>query len=435
MGYTVAIVGRPNVGKSTLFNRLVGARKAITDDYSGVTRDRQYDVTEWNGKIFNIIDTGGFVSSSSDVFEQAIKEQVIIAIEEASLLLFMVDVTTGITDLDDALAQELRKTKKPVLLVVNKVDNQQRAYDSGEFYSLGFEELFTLSSMSGSGTGELLDAITDKIPDDHNQEEEQELPKIAIVGQPNVGKSTLLNTLIGENRNIVTNIAGTTRDSIHTHYNLYGREFLLIDTAGIRRKSKVVENLEFYSVIRAIKAIDEADVCLLILDATQGIENQDLKIFSIIDNKKKGVVVLVNKWDLITKDNHTMAAYEDKIKDRLAPFTDVPIIFISAIEKQRIYKAVDVLLQVFENRQIRIPTSKLNDVMLPEIEKYPPPAYRGEYIKIKYITQLPGKVPTFAFFCNHPDYIKQPYRNYLENKLRSHFTLTGVPINIFFRKK
>jgi GTP-binding protein len=435
MGYTVAIVGRPNVGKSTLFNRLVGARKAITDDYSGVTRDRQYDVTEWNGKIFNIIDTGGFVPSSSDVFEQAIKEQVIIAIEEASLLLFMVDVTTGITDLDDALAHELRKTKKPVLLVVNKVDNQQRAYDSGEFYSLGFEELFTLSSMSGSGTGELLDAITDKIPDDHNQEEEQELPKIAIVGQPNVGKSTLLNTLIGENRNIVTNIAGTTRDSIHTHYNLYGREFLLIDTAGIRRKSKVVENLEFYSVIRAIKAIDEADVCLLILDATQGIESQDLKIFSIIDNKKKGVVVLVNKWDLITKDNHTMAAYEDNIKDRLAPFTDVPIIFISAIEKQRIYKAVDVLLQVFENRQIRIPTSKLNDVMLPEIEKYPPPAYRGEYIKIKYITQLPGKVPTFAFFCNHPDYIKQPYRNYLENKLRSHFTLTGVPINIFFRKK
>ncbi len=435
MGYTVAIVGRPNVGKSTLFNRLVGARKAITDDLSGVTRDRQYDVTEWNGKIFNIIDTGGFVPSSSDVFEQAIKEQVIIAIEEASILLFMVDVTTGITDLDDALAQELRKTNKPVLLVVNKVDNQQRAYDSGEFYSLGFEELFTLSSMSGSGTGELLDAITEKIPEDHNQEEEEELPKIAIVGQPNVGKSTLLNTLIGENRNIVTNVAGTTRDSIHTHYNLYGREFLLIDTAGIRRKSKVVENLEFYSVIRAIKAIDEADVCLLILDATLGIENQDLKIFSIIDSKKKGVVVLVNKWDLITKDNHTMANYEKNIRERLAPFTDVPVIFISAIEKQRIYKAVDVLLQVFENRHLRIPTSKLNDVMLPEIEKYPPPAYRGEYIKIKYITQLPGKVPTFAFFCNHPDYIRQPYRNYLENKLRSHFTLTGVPIHIFFRKK
>lgn len=436
MGYTVAIVGRPNVGKSTLFNRLIGARKAITDDLSGVTRDRQYGVTEWNGKPFNVIDTGGFVPNSSDIFEQAIKEQVIIAIEEASLLLFMVDVTTGITDLDDALARELRKTKKPVLLVVNKVDNGQRALDANEFYSLGFEHLYMLSSMSGSGTGELLDDVAEHIPlDQVAEEEDTTLPKIAILGRPNVGKSTLLNTLIGEERNIVTPIAGTTRDSIYTHYNLYGKEFLLIDTAGIRKKSKVHENLEFYSVIRAIKAIDEADICLLVLDAKEGIESQDLKIFSLIETKKRGVVILVNKWDLIEKETNTMKEYEKRIRERIAPFSDVPIIFISALEKQRIYKAVDTILEVHHNRQLRISTSSLNDIMLPEIEKYPPPAYRGEHIKIKYITQLPNKVPSFAFFCNHPDYIKEPYRNFLENKLRSHYKLTGVPIHIFFRKK
>jgi len=436
MGYTVAIVGRPNVGKSTLFNRLIGARKAITDDLSGVTRDRQYGVTEWNGKPFNVIDTGGFVPNSSDIFEQAIKEQVIIAIEEASLLLFMVDVTTGITDLDDALARELRKTKKPVLLVVNKVDNGQRALDANEFYSLGFEHLYMLSSMSGSGTGELLDDVAEHIPlDQVAEEEDTSLPKIAILGRPNVGKSTLLNTLIGEERNIVTPIAGTTRDSIYTHYNLYGKEFLLIDTAGIRKKSKVHENLEFYSVIRAIKAIDEADICLLVLDAKEGIESQDLKIFSLIETKKRGVVILVNKWDLIEKETNTMKEYEKRIRERIAPFSDVPIIFISALEKQRIYKAVDTILEVHHNRQLRISTSSLNDIMLPEIEKYPPPAYRGEHIKIKYITQLPNKVPSFAFFCNHPDYIKEPYRNFLENKLRSHYKLTGVPIHIFFRKK
>lgn len=436
MGYTVAIVGRPNVGKSTLFNRLIGARKAITDDLSGVTRDRQYGVTEWNGKPFNVIDTGGFVPNSSDIFEQAIKEQVIIAIEEASLLLFMVDVTTGITDLDDALARELRKTKKPVLLVVNKVDNGQRALDANEFYSLGFEHLYMLSSMSGSGTGELLDDVAEHIPlNQVAEEEDTTLPKIAILGRPNVGKSTLLNTLIGEERNIVTPIAGTTRDSIYTHYNLYGKEFLLIDTAGIRKKSKVHENLEFYSVIRAIKAIDEADICLLVLDAKEGIESQDLKIFSLIETKKRGVVILVNKWDLIEKETNTMKEYEKRIRERIAPFSDVPIIFISALEKQRIYKAVDTILEVHHNRQLRISTSSLNDIMLPEIEKYPPPAYRGEHIKIKYITQLPNKVPSFAFFCNHPDYIKEPYRNFLENKLRSHYKLTGVPIHIFFRKK
>ena len=424
------------MGKSTLFNRLIGARKAITDDLSGVTRDRQYGVTEWNGKPFNVIDTGGFVPNSSDIFEQAIKEQVIIAIEEASLLLFMVDVTTGITDLDDALARELRKTKKPVLLVVNKVDNGQRALDANEFYSLGFEHLYMLSSMSGSGTGELLDDVAEHIPlDQVAEEEDTSLPKIAILGRPNVGKSTLLNTLIGEERNIVTPIAGTTRDSIYTHYNLYGKEFLLIDTAGIRKKSKVHENLEFYSVIRAIKAIDEADICLLVLDAKEGIESQDLKIFSLIETKKRGVVILVNKWDLIEKETNTMKEYEKRIRERIAPFSDVPIIFISALEKQRIYKAVDTILEVHHNRQLRISTSSLNDIMLPEIEKYPPPAYRGEHIKIKYITQLPNKVPSFAFFCNHPDYIKEPYRNFLENKLRSHYKLTGVPIHIFFRKK
>jgi GTP-binding protein len=436
MGYTVAIIGRPNVGKSTLFNRLVGTRQAITDDLSGVTRDRQYGVSDWNGKNFNVIDTGGFVPSSTDIFEKAIKEQVIIAIEEANILIFMVDVTTGITDLDDALAKELRKTKKPVLVCVNKVDNSERSYAANEFYSLGFDELFMVSSMSGSGTGELLDAVAEKVEFEPEEDYEKiELPKIAILGQPNVGKSTLLNTLVGESRNIVTDIAGTTRDSIHTHYNLYGKEFLLIDTAGIRKKNKVHENLEFYSVIRAIKAIDEADVCLLVLDATLGIEGQDLKIFSLIERKMKGVVVLVNKWDLIQKDTQTHLEFEKRIREKLAPFNDVPIVFISAIEKQRVFKAVDKLLEVFENRNIKISTSQLNDVMLPEIERYPPPAHRGDYIKIKFITQLPTKVPSFAFFCNYPDYVKTPYKNFLENKLRSHFNLSGVPINIFMRKK
>ncbi len=437
MSYTVAIIGRPNVGKSTLFNRLLEERKAITDDFSGVTRDRQYGISEWNGKTFNVIDTGGFVMHTDDVFEKAIRHQVRLAIAEADLIIFMVDVTTGITDLDESLAQELRKAKKPVLVAVNKVDNTERSYAANEFYGLGFENLFCLSSMSGSGTGEILDFIVEQIPEDIDNAEDiyKDLPKITIVGQPNAGKSTLLNALIGEERNIVTEIAGTTRDSIHTHYNLYGKEFLLVDTAGIRKKSKVHEDLEFYSVIRAIKAIDESDVCILMIDATVGLELQDLKIFGVINQRKKGIVILVNKWDAIEKDSKTILEFEKRIKEKIAPFTDVPIVFISALEKQRIFQAVDKVLEVFNNKQIKIPTHQLNEIMLAEIEKYGPPAYRGEYIKIKYITQLPAKTPSFAFFCNHPDYVKEAYRNYLENRMRENFSLSGVPVNIFFRKK
>jgi len=437
MSYTVAIIGRPNVGKSTFFNRLLEERKAITDDFSGVTRDRQYGICEWNGKKFNVIDTGGFVSSTEDVFEKAIRSQVRLAIKEADLMVLMVDVTTGITDLDESLTQELRKTKKPVIVAVNKVDNSERSYAANEFYALGFEHIFQLSSISGSGTGEILDYITAQIPDDADAAVDlyAHLPKISIVGQPNSGKSTLLNALVGEERNIVTDIAGTTRDSIHTHYNLYGKEFLLIDTAGIRKKNKVHEDLEFYSVLRAIKAIEDSDVCILLLDATVGIELQDLKIFSIIVQRRRGVVILVNKWDAIEKDNKTTIEFEKRIKEKIAPFTDVPIVFISAKEKQRIFQAIDKVIEVYNNRQIKIPTHQLNEVMLAEIEKYGPPAYRGEYIKIKYVQQLPSTTPSFAFFCNHPDFIREPYRNYLENRMREHFNLSGVPINIFFRKK
>ena len=437
MSYTVAIIGRPNVGKSTFFNRLLEERKAITDDFSGVTRDRQYGISEWNGKSFNVIDTGGFVLHTDDVFEKAIRSQVRLAIQEADLMIFMVDVTTGITDLDESLAQELRKTKKPVVIAVNKVDNTERSYAANEFYGLGVENLFCVSSMSGSGTGEILDFITEQIPDEVENAVDiyANLPKITIVGQPNAGKSTLLNALVGEERNIVTDIAGTTRDSIHTHYNLYGKEFLLVDTAGIRKKSKVHEDLEFYSVIRAVKAIEESDVCILMIDATVGIELQDLKIFSIIVQRKKGVVILVNKWDAIEKDSKTILDFEKRIKDKIAPFSDVPIVFVSALQKQRIYQAIDKVLEVYENKQIKIPTHQLNEIMLAEIEKYGPPAYRGEYIKIKYVTQLPASTPSFAFFCNHPDYVKEAYRNYLENRMREHFSLSGVPINIFFRKK
>lgn len=436
MSYTVAIVGRPNVGKSTLFNRLVGYRKAITDDVSGVTRDRQYGTTEWNGKTFNIIDTGGFVPKTDDVFEKAIKQQVRIAIQEADLLVFMTDVTTSITDLDEALTRELRKAKKKVLVCVNKVDNSDRHFLGNEFYALGFEDVFMVSSMSGSGTGELLDAITKEIPDDDVYEDPlEDLPRIAIVGQPNAGKSTLLNALVGDERNIVTDIAGTTRDSIHTRYNLFGKDFLLIDTAGIRKKSKVHEDLEFYSVMRAIKAIDEANVCVLLIDAECGIEAQDMKILKLIENKRKGLVIAVNKWDKIEKDNHTLKNFEKKIKDKIAPFRDVPILFISAQDKQRIHKLVETILEVYQNKSVKIPTSKLNEILLPEIEKTPPPTYRGEYINIKYITQLPTNTPSFAFFCNHPNNVKDSYKNFLENKLREHFKLTGVPINIFFRKK
>jgi GTP-binding protein len=435
MGFTVAIVGRPNVGKSTLFNRLLEQRKAIVDDVSGVTRDRQYGVAEWSGKYFNVVDTGGFVPKSNDVFEKEIRKQVVIALEEAEAVIFMVDVTTGITDLDEAMGKILRKSSKPVFLVVNKVDNHDRLLEASEFYSLGFEHIHFLSSISGTGTGDLLDEITALIEVPTEKEDETALPKFAIIGQPNVGKSSLLNALIGQSRTIVSEIAGTTRDTIHTHYNLFNKEFILIDTAGIRRKSKVNEDLEFYSVIRAIKAIDEADVCLLMLDAEKGIAAQDLSIFSTAVKKGKGIVILVNKWDLMEKQTNTSKEYEKELKQRLAPFTDLPILFISAIEKTRIFKAIELGLEVFENRKRKIPTSQLNDIMLKAIEAYHAPVVRGNAVKIKYVTQLPVVVPSFAFFCNYPDDIKTPYKNYLENQMRQNFKLTGVPIRIFFRKK
>jgi GTP-binding protein len=435
MGFTVAIVGRPNVGKSTFFNRLLEQRKAIVDDISGVTRDRQYGIADWNGKTFNVIDTGGFVPNSQDIFEREIRKQVLIAVQEANALIFMVDTATGITDLDEAMADVLRRTTKPVLLAVNKVDNSDRLLEATEFYSLGFDNIFFISSMSGSGTGEILDALTELIPPDQENAVEKELPKIAIIGQPNVGKSSLLNALTGEERTIVSEIAGTTRDTIHTHYNLFNKEFILIDTAGIRRKAKVHEDLEFYSVIRAIRAMDEADVCMLVLDATKGITAQDLNIFSLATRKGKGIVILVNKWDLAEKETNTARDYERELKERIAPFTDVPILFISATEKTRIFKVVETTLEVYDNRQKKVPTSKLNEVMLKAIESFHPPVVRGTPIRIKYVTQLPTHTPSFAFFCNLPDDVKQPYQNYLENKLREHFNFKGVPVRLFFRKK
>jgi len=436
MSFTVAITGRPNVGKSTFFNRMLEQRKAIVDDMSGVTRDRQYGVAEWIGKSFNVIDTGGFVAGSDDVFEIEIRKQVHIAIEEANAIIFMVDAAAGITNLDESMADLLRRSVKPVFLVVNKVDNHNRMLEASEFYSLGFEHIFFISSISGSGTGELLDAITDLMKEDDNVEEDGEkIPKFAIIGQPNVGKSSLLNALIGKERTIVSDIAGTTRDTIHTHYNLFNKEFILIDTAGIRRKSKVHEDLEFYSVIRAIKAMDEADICLMLLDAGKGITAQDLSIFSLAVKKGKGVVVLVNKWDLVEKATNTARDYEKELKQKLAPFTDVPIIFISVTEKQRIFQSIEAALKVYDNKLRKVMTSKLNEVMLKAIEAYHPPVVRGNAIKIKYVTQLPTYTPSFAFFCNYPDDIKAPYKNYLENKLRENFDFSGVPIRLFFRKK
>jgi len=437
MSFTVAIVGRPNVGKSTLFNRLLEQRKAIVDDVSGVTRDRQYGFTDWNGKTFNVIDTGGFVAGSEDVFEKEIAKQVLVALEEANIILFMVDAATGMTNLDDSMAELLRRSKKPVFLTVNKVDTHERLLEASEFYSLGFEHIFFIAAASGSGTGELLDAVTELITDDASEQTKMidALPKFAIIGQPNTGKSSLLNALIGEERTIVSDIAGTTRDTIHTHYNLFQKEFVLIDTAGIRRKSKVYEDLEFYSVIRAIKAMDEADVCLLLLDAEKGVTAQDLNIFALAAKKGKGIVVLVNKWDLMSKETNTAKSYEAELKKRFAPFSDVPVLFVSAKEKTRIFKAIEVALEVYNNRQHKIPTSELNEKMLKAIQSYHPPVVRGHPVKIKFITQLPTEVPSFAFFCNFPDDIKQPYKNYLENKLRENFELTGIPIRIFFRKK
>ena len=433
MSNIVAIVGRPNVGKSTLYNRLTETRKAIVDDFSGVTRDRHYGTAEWTDKNFTVIDTGGYVANSEDVFEAAIREQVVIAIEEATVILFMVDVTTGITDLDDEIAKLLRRSKKPVFVVVNKVDNTQRLNDANAFYSLGLGDLYSLSSITGSGIGELLDEVIKHFEEE--PEDENQLPKYAIVGRPNVGKSSLINALVGRERNIVTPIAGTTRDSIHIHYNQFGHEFMLIDTAGLRKKTKVKENIEFYSVMRTIKALEEADVTILMIDAVEGIESQDINIFHLAEKNKKGVVILVNKWDLIEKDTKTTKEFEEKIRQKLAPFNDVPIVFTSVVEKQRIFKAVEAASKVYENKLKKIPTSKLNDVMLPIIENFPPPATKGKYVKIKYITQINGASPMFAFFCNLPQYVKEPYKRFIENKLREHFDFTGVPIQIYFRQK
>lgn len=436
MSYTVAIVGRPNVGKSTLFNRMLEQRKAIVDDESGVTRDRQYGMADWNGKTFNVIDTGGFVPASEDIFEREIRKQVKIAIDEADVIIFMVDVTVGITDLDEAMADVLRRSSKPVFLTVNKVDNGTRELEASEFYGLGFDKIYTISSISGTGSGDLMDAVTGAMKDeDSTLTEGMDLPKFAIIGQPNVGKSSLLNALVGTERTIVSNIPGTTRDTIHTRYNLFQKEFILIDTAGIRKKSKEKDDLEFYSIIRAVKAMDEADVCLLVLDAEKGVTAQDVTIFSLATRKGKGIVLLVNKWDLMDKGTNTARDYERKLLEKLAPFTDVPVLFISATEKTRVFKVVELALEVYANKGQKISTSKLNDAMLKAVESYHAPVVRGHSIKIKFVTQLPTVVPSFAFFTNYPDDIKMPYRNYLENQLRTHFNFKGVPLRIFFRKK
>jgi GTP-binding protein len=433
MSNIVAIVGRPNVGKSTLYNRLTESRKAIVDDFSGVTRDRHYGVSEWTHHSFTVVDTGGYVANSDDVFEAAIREQAMIAIEEATVILFMVDVTTGITDLDDEIASMLRKSKKPVFVVVNKLDNTSLLADSMVFYSLGLGELYNISSMTGSGTGELLDDVVKHFDDEPT--EASTLPKYAIVGRPNVGKSSIINALIGKDRNIVTPIAGTTRDSIHIHYNQYGHDFMLVDTAGMRKKTKVKENIEFYSVMRTIKALEEADVVILMIDAVEGIESQDINIFHLAEKNKKGIVIVVNKWDLIEKNNKTVKVFEEMIRQKIAPFTDVPIVFTSVTEKQRVLKVIEVANTVYANRAKRIPTSKLNDVLLPIIDAMPPPSTKGKYVKIKYITQIQGTSPMFAFFCNLPQYVKEPYYRFVENKLRENFDFTGAPVQIWFRQK
>ena len=434
MSSLVAIVGRPNVGKSTLFNRILGEKKAIIDDISGVTRDRIYGEGMWNGRQFSVVDTGGFVENSDDVFESEIRNQVVIAIEEADVIIFMVDVTTGITDLDNDVARMLRSVEKPVVLVVNKVDNYSRQLEANEFWSLGFDRTFFMSSLTGSGSGEVLDEVVELLPE-KRPEDVRKIPGLAIIGQPNVGKSSLINSFLGVDRNIVTDIAGTTRDSIHTYFNKFGKELYLIDTAGIRKKSKVHEDLEFYSVLRAIRAIDDADVCALVIDATVGLESQDMKLLRIVQTRKKGVLIVVNKWDLVEKDTHTMKEFEKRILERLRPFDDVPILFTSATEKVRIMQILDTALEVFERKSRKFKTSELNRKILPIIEKTPPPAYRGNFIKVKYITQLPLSYPAFAFFCNHPREVKQPYRQFLENKLREIYNFTGVPIAVVFKQK
>ncbi len=433
----VAIVGRPNVGKSTLFNRLVGMRQAIVDETAGVTRDRHYGQCEWCGRTFSVVDTGGYTVNSDDIFEEEIRKQVMLAIDEADVIMFLVEVGTGITDFDEEIANILRRSTKPVLLVVNKVDNAAKHFDTFEFYSLGLGDPIDISSANGSGTGDMLDKLVAMLPEDDNVVEDpyEGVPRIAIVGRPNAGKSSLTNAFLGEDRNIVTPIAGTTRDSIESYYNKFGHEFVLVDTAGMRKKNKVNEDLEFYSVMRAIRAIEHSDVCILMLDAQVGIEAQDMSIFNLIVRNSKGCVVVVNKWDLIEKGNNTMKQYTEAIKKKLAPFSDVPIIFTSATNKQRILNVLDAAAQVYENYSQKIPTSKLNEIMLEEIAAYEPPCIKGKFVKIKFVTQLPTPCPSFAFFCNLPQYISDSYKRYLENKLRSHFNFTGCPVRIFMRKK
>ncbi len=434
MSNIVAIVGRPNVGKSTLFNRLTEKREAIVDSIAGVTRDRIYGRAEWTGREFSIIDTGGYITGSEDIFEGEIRKQVEIAVEEAQVILFVVDAELGVTGMDKEVAALLRKSRKKVLLVANKVDNAMRQTMSAEFYTLGLGEIYNISAINGSGTGELLDDLVKALPEEED-EEELDLPRIAVIGRPNVGKSSFINTLTGEERNIVTDIAGTTRDAINTRYKLYGKDFLLVDTAGLRKKTKVHENLEFYSVMRSVRAIESADVCLLMIDADRGFEGQDLSIFSLVEKNRKGVVVLVNKWDLIEKDTQTADKFRKYILKKLEPFTDLPVLFISVLNKQRIFQAIEEAMRVYERRKSKVSTSKLNDIMLPIIESNPPPAIKGKYIKIKFCTQLPTTTPAFAFFANLPQYVKEPYKRFLENKLRENFDFKGVPVQVYLRKK
>lgn len=435
MSNIVAIVGRPNVGKSTLFNRLIGTRKAIVNEESGVTRDRNYGKSCWNGKEFSVIDTGGYVCNSDDIFEEEINKQVLLALEEADVILFMVDAEIGVTDLDQNFARLLRDIKKPVYLIANKVDNSDRMFEAQEFYRLGIKsDVFCVSSVTGSGTGDLLDQVVTHFQED-TIEDTDHLPRITIVGRPNVGKSSTINALIGQERNIVTDVAGTTRDTLNTHYTQFGYDFILVDTAGVRKKAKVNEDVEFYSVMRSIRAIEESDVCMLLIDATRGMEAQDLNIFHLIERNRKGVVIVVNKWDLVEKDGKTLIEYEKELRNKIAPFKDVDIIFASALTKQRLLKTLEATLKVYENRQQKVKTSEFNRIMLEAIENYPPPSMKGKYVKIKYATQLPTHAPSFAFYCNLPQYVKEPYKRFLENKIRENWNFTGVPIQIFMRKK
>jgi len=434
MANIVAIVGRPNVGKSTLFNRITQSRQAIVHESSGVTRDRHYGKGFWNGHEFSIIDTGGYITNSDDVFEDEIRKQVMLAIEEADVIIFTVDVEAGMTDLDQVVSGILRKSRKPVFLAVNKADNNKRFMEANEFFSLGLGEIFPVSAVNGTGTGELLDAVTGAF-ERAEFEDEPDIPKFAVVGRPNVGKSSFINALIGEERNIVTPISGTTRDSIHTRYQKFGLDFFLVDTAGLRKRAKVSEDVEFYSVMRSIRTIENADVCLLMIDATEGVKAQDITIFGNIQRNRKGVVILVNKWDLVEKDTHSVKNFTREVHERISPYTDVPILFTSTITKQRVLKALETAIEVYNNRRQRIPTPKLNDLLQELILAYPPPAIKGKFIKIKYATQLPNQTPSFAFFCNLPQYIKEPYKRYLENKIRENFNFSGVPIQIFFREK